>query len=362
MKAVIVHPYLGVLGGGERLCFHTIKALLEYGWDVTLLSQRVDENVVKDIMGFDVFNEVKHIFYPDFNPLISRFRAYQRMLHHLMVKRRFKGFHFHLKLLTQDVGLDITEANRTVAYVHFPEFFVHLEEKPRSLFWKAYYLPLHGYWMSQVSLVDLLIANSNFTRVKIREKWGRNAKVVYPPVETHIFKPSTRKEDKVVSVGRITPSKRYEDLLAIAQKIPELKFLILGLKQDESYFRSLLKRKTSNVHIKTNVTRKLLREELSSSKIYLHCMRGEHFGISVVEAMAAGCVPIVHDSGGVREIVSPTTGFRYVNLKEAVNAIKMAMSDEELYNRLSRNSIKESAKFSVENFKKSLISSISKLR
>lgn len=361
MKAVVVHPYLSVMGGGERLCFHTVRALLEYGWDVALLSQRLDEDAVTNIMGFNVLNEVERIFYPDFNPFMSRFRAYQRMLHHLLVRRKFKKFHFHLKLLTQDVGLNIADASKTVAYVHYPEFFIHLEEKPKSLFWKTYYLPLHRYCMSQVSHVDLFITNSNYTCAKIWEKWGKNAIVVYPPVETHIFKPSNQKENKVISIGRITPSKRYEDLLAIAQKMPDLNFLILGLKQDENYFKSLLKQKPNNVHFKTNINRKLLAEELGSSKLYLHCMHGEHFGISIVEAMAAGCVPIVHDSGGVKEIVTPRVGFRYRDLKGAITAIKTALDDEELYRKLSQNSVKESAKFSVENFKKSLISFISTL-
>ncbi|MEM2901716.1 MAG: glycosyltransferase [Candidatus Bathyarchaeia archaeon] len=361
LKAVIVHPYLAVLGGGERVCFYSVKALLDKGWDVALVSQRLDEQFVEDMIGFNVFEEVEHIPYPNFNPLVNRFRAYQRTFHHLMAKKKLNDLHFELKLLTQDVGLNAARADKTVAYIHYPEFFVHLEENPNSFFWKAYYWPLRRYWMSQVRIVDLFIANSNYTRSKILNKWNKDAKVVYPPVETHIFTPSSQKEDKVISVGRITSSKRYENILEIAQEMPELKFLILGLKQDESYFKSLLRRKPSNVCIKTNVTRKLLVEELSSSKLYLHCMHGEHFGISVVEAMAAGCVPIVHDSGGVREIVTPTVGFRYTDLKEAITKIKTALEDEGLYRKLSQNSVKESAKFSVENFKKSLISFISTL-
>ncbi len=44
-------------------------------------------------------------------------------------------------------------------------------------------------------------------------------------------------------------------------------------------------------------------------------MEGEHFGISIVEAMALGCLPIVHDSGGMREFVPAQ--YRYTSIEQA---------------------------------------------
>ena len=60
-------------------------------------------------------------------------------------------------------------------------------------------------------------------------------------------------------------------------------------------------------------------ELLKKAKIYLHTMVGEHFGISIVEAMALGCLPIVHNSGGVKEFVPEQ--YRYMNLQEAADKI-----------------------------------------
>jgi glycogen synthase len=53
----------------------------------------------------------------------------------------------------------------------------------------------------------------------------------------------------------------------------------------------------------------------------MHNLRNEPFGISTVEAIAAGCVPIVHNSGGQREIV-PFDDLRFNDKIEAVEKVK----------------------------------------
>jgi glycosyltransferase involved in cell wall biosynthesis len=50
---------------------------------------------------------------------------------------------------------------------------------------------------------------------------------------------------------------------------------------------------------------------------------GEHFGVSIAEAMASGCIPIVHDSGGPREFVPET--FRFNSVEEAAKKIERAI-------------------------------------
>jgi alpha-1,2-mannosyltransferase len=60
------------------------------------------------------------------------------------------------------------------------------------------------------------------------------------------------------------------------------------------------------VTVKTNIASSELRQWLSKARAGIHTMANEHFGISVVELMAAGVIPVVHDSGGPRkDIVVP---------------------------------------------------------
>ena len=62
----------------------------------------------------------------------------------------------------------------------------------------------------------------------------------------------------------------------------------------------------------------------------------EHFGITTVEAMAAGCVPVVIDKAGQREIVRHgTDGYRWTTLAELEALTRMVAGDEALRARLA---------------------------
>ena len=106
--------------------------------------------------------------------------------------------------------------------------------------------------------------------------------------------------------------------------------------------------------LKINVPRSKLRELLGSAKYCLHPPFPEHFGISIVEAMATGCVPIVYKDGGawydVVNKVSDILGYKDIN-----NIIRHLDSNKDLYVSLRDRSIKISKTFNYENFKKNLL-------
>jgi glycosyltransferase involved in cell wall biosynthesis len=80
------------------------------------------------------------------------------------------------------------------------------------------------------------------------------------------------------------------------------------------------------VKVLLNISRKRQRDILQHSKIYLHPqVPYESFGISVVEAMFAGCIPVVPDIGGLREIVPREQ--RYASLEEAAALVDESVSD-----------------------------------
>ncbi len=93
---------------------------------------------------------------------------------------------------------------------------------------------------------------------------------------------------------------------------------------------------------------------LAKAKVYVHCAQNEHFGITIVEAMAAGCVPVVHNSGGPKEIVSDDVGFRWSDLDEAAGQVRRAMEDDELRQSLSRAAVAKSVSYRPEVFESRL--------
>ena len=352
MNILVVHPYLSVLGGGERVCLHVIKALVEDGHDVTLVSEPIKPGELDSFLGFNVLDDVAHVSYKKVEPKVRRFSVYQRMLHHNFLKPRLKGKigAVDVELLTQDVAFTLGSGKKRIAYVHFPEFFAHLETaKPESKwFWKGYYAPFKRYMRHQIKNIDRFLCNSGFTKRKIKERWGKEAKTVYPPVDVERFKPA-KKENLVATVGRFVPSKNYEMVLEVAKQLPDTDFEIIGIKQDPKYHDRINASKPKNVTLLTNLAQGEVASRLARAKVYLHTMINEHFGISIVESMASGCVPVVHDSGGAREAIGDL-GYRYNTVKDCVNCIKKALQADADIGRL----IERAKMFSSKRFREEI--------
>ena len=99
---------------------------------------------------------------------------------------------------------------------------------------------------------------------------------------------------------------------------------------------------------------RMVKEILAKAKVYVHCAQNEHFGISIVEAMAAGCVPVVHNSGGPREIVSEDAGCKWDSLREAVGQISTLIENDDVRSAFSKASISRSRQFGPEEFESGL--------
>jgi len=352
MKALVIHPYMHVLGGGERVCLHIVRALLEDEHDVSLVGESVNQHELEEVLSQEALRKVRWFPYEPFEPRIKKFSVYQRIMHHMFGKSKIKDKigEVDLEVLTQDVFFLYNIGRKKVAYVHYPEYLVHLEgAKPWSKgFWKLYYAPVLWYWHRQIKKIDLFLCNSEYTKMAIKEKWNKEADVVYPPVDVEKIKPST-KEEFVVSIGRIVKEKNYEILIEAAKLMPEVKFLIVGRKQDEAYYEKLKRIKPDNVTLLTDLSYKDLFSLLSRAKVYLHTMIGEHFGISIVEAMAAGCIPIVHNSGGTKEAIG-NLGYVYNNIEECRNKISEAFHRDIDPSRIAQHA----KRFSAENFRKEI--------
>ncbi len=350
LRVVVVHPYMHIMGGGERVCLQIVRSLLEDGHDVTLVSEPVDQDDLIEVSGSSLLKDVKRVPYKPFEPKVKKFSVYQRVLHHMIMTAGRKVAEADLEILTQDVMFTCDVGAKKVAYVHYPEYLVHLEgaKSASRLFWRAYYAPVIWYWHRQIRKIDLFLCNSQYTRRAIKEKWGKDATVIYPPVDVEKIRPAP-KEEFVATVGRFVKEKNYELVLEVAKLMPEVKFLIMGRKQDENYYEKIKNSKPSNVELLTDLSSEDLFSILGKAKVYLHTMIGEHFGISIVEAMAAGCIPVVHNSGGMREAIGDF-GYVYSNIKECCDCISRA-----LHKKVEISRITEYAKrFSSKNFREKI--------
>jgi glycosyltransferase involved in cell wall biosynthesis len=357
-KILVIHPYLtDVIRGSEEVLLKILEALIERNHDIILLGELPSGSIFDNISR----SSIKQIPYDsEVDDKPQRFQAHRRLLfRHSKLKgklRRVVG-EVDLEICARDTMLFIGAGKKCIAYVHFPENMVRLQNpylKHRWV-WKLLYWPITFQRDRQVKNIDLLMCNSYYTQGAIVDYWGRNAEVVYPPVDIADFKP-LQKELLIVSVGCFAILKHYEMILDIARQMPDAKFVIVGRKcSDDPYYDKIAAAKTDNVVLCANVARADVSALLGKAKIYLHSGINETFGISVVEAMAAGCIPVVYNNGGPKETVG-SCGFLYNTVEDGVKALK-----EALQSKINPDDIAERAKlFNSDNFKKNFIATLEK--
>ena len=360
MRIAVVHHSLNSCGGGERLCLNVMEALRGEGHEILLATtERTDWSRVKRAFGrrFEPDEEVCLL------PVKLRaFGIYQRMATGFLVHR----LHEKADLVINTHG-DMVAAPCHITYVHYPTFALLEQARDvrvkyrKNFFWRFYFAP---YQMAQVRLWrfymerTLILTNSRFSKDVIKEKVGRDAIVIYPPVDIRAFRPG-EKEPLVLTVGRFTWEKRLDLVPRIAELVPEARFVIAGSTAIGSgdIIRRIERYGAENVEVRTDISFDELRELYARAKIYLHVMAAEHFGISVVEGMASGCVPVVHKSGGpwLDIIERGRYGFGFRGLKEAASIIRKLLSDEELWASYSKKAVRRAQLFGEEAFKSKFV-------
>ncbi|SMD30797.1 glycosyltransferase [Picrophilus oshimae] len=171
------------------------------------------------------------------------------------------------------------------------------------------------------SKYTLSIANKLFPKLDIKPAL---MKVIYIPVKYKLNNNLINKN--IVSIGRINKDKNYELIIDIAKSLLDYKFYIIGAvnKGDEQYYNYLMRIKPKNLEIIPNASDDIKDSILKRCSIYLHANRKENYGISIIEAMSYGLIPVVPMSGGpwMDIIDMGKYGYGYNNADDAVETIK----------------------------------------
>lgn len=156
---------------------------------------------------------------------------------------------------------------------------------------------------SAAGRVDAYIANSRFVARRIERIYGKTAKVVYPPVEVERFNPGAKRAEAFLAVGRMVPYKRT-DLAVVACTRLGLPLKVIG---DGPEMTRLKRLAGPTVHFLGRLSDSRVAEEMASARALLFCGE-EDFGITPVEAQAAGTPVIAYGRGGALETVVPPKG------------------------------------------------------
>lgn len=222
-------------------------------------------------------------------------------------------------------------------------------------------------------LIRKAFCNSKFTKSYIDKAFNLNSKVLYPPVRS--VEGSSKKEKFILTVGRYQPYENGTDfkkigvLIDVFKKFHEnnkdwkMKIVTSVKQKDEEEFNKKIKSKIDNsIEIIKNGEFDDIQNAYKKSMIYWHAAgygedmeshpeRAEHFGMSTVEAMTAGCVPVVINLGGQKEIIENSENGFLWNTKEELLSITQRLSkSEDEVKRISKNALKISQEYSKERF------------
>ncbi|MDH3547521.1 MAG: glycosyltransferase family 4 protein [Gammaproteobacteria bacterium] len=161
---------------------------------------------------------------------------------------------------------------------------------------------LHGIrsWdVRSSNTVDRFIANSRFVRARIHKFYRRDAELVFPPVDTELFRLRKDKQEFYVAAGRFVPFKRLDLAVEAFSQMPDKRLVMIG---DGPEMKKLRAKAGPNVEFIGFQGPEVVRDYLSRAKAFIFPSE-EDFGIVPVEAQACGTPVIAYGSGGALETV-----------------------------------------------------------
>ncbi|HLA99627.1 MAG TPA: glycosyltransferase [Anaerolineales bacterium] len=199
---------------------------------------------------------------------------------------------------------------------------------------------------SAAQRVDCLLAVSCWVAECIRRAYGRKAEVLYPPVDVEKFQPGQEREDFYLVVSRLVPYKKVALTVQAFNRLGR-SLVVVGSGPD---YRKVAQAAGENISLLGFQPDEKIAELMGRARALIH-MAEEDFGISMVEAQAAGCPVIAYGKGGAREIVQEGRTGLLVPEQSADSLIQVVGQFEEQRSCYVESTIRQNAlRFSKERF------------
>lgn len=354
MKIAIYTPYLDSFGGGERYTL-TVAESLSAESDVDLF---LDKHLIS-LNPEKLVEELEKRFNLD----LSKVKLVPAPvgIGSDFVSRLFFLKKYDLLFYLTDGSIFFSTARRNLIHFQVP--------------FKNTVANLLGNW--KLSSWDLAVCNSEFTKRYIEKEWPIKCTVLYPPVSVEEIKP-LKKKKQILSVGRFNTflkSKKHDLIITAfcdlfkSGKLEGWSLHLAGSVEGERSYIDELKKLAGNAPVifYPDLPFQDLMKLYGESSIYWHAAgfgetdptKMEHFGITTVEAMAAGCVPVVINKGGQPEIVKDQqSGLLWDTTYQLKLLTIKLINDPRLMSQLSQGAISRSRMFSKTNFQQQIKSLI----
>ena len=332
------HPFCASGGGGERVLWTAIEAILERNTVDTCLVYAIKPHanartldLVKEQFGISIAKN-RVIFLPLLTWKFLEASLYPRFTLILScVGSMITGWEalriYRPDILFETVGFSFIYpqfklfGSKIVAYVHYPTIssdMLKLVEIRQSSFNNSplissskyltksklyYYQAFSKIYGITGRISDVVLVNSSWTNQHIAEIWRKNTEIVYPPCDTSqlLHFPLENRKKIVVSIGQFRPEKNHHfqleiwaDFLRTHMEHRDAKLIMIGGVRKNTNDCELVVRLRDkvkelsledNVQIIENASFSSLMAYLCMAKVGIHTMKNEHFGISIIEYM-----------------------------------------------------------------------------
>ena len=333
----IYDPYFHILGGAER---YVLSIALCFPRDEVIIFTKDGELLTKAQKKFNL--ELPHVK----TELWSDDRGERN--------RRLKQL--DILFYVTDGSLFFSPAPKNILIIQSP---VHIPQPSLKTYIKL------TRWQT-------LLCYSEFVVQFVQKKLHKTPVTLFVPVELPKLQ-TLKKENLIVSVGRFFTqlhNKKQLEMVSLFKKIykngpPDLKLVLIGSVDPggEEYFAQVKKESGGfPIEIITNATYEDLKKYYQRAKIYWHAAgfgenlekhpeKAEHFGVSTVEAMSYGVVPVVFGAGGQTEIViNGENGFIWRTEQELKKYTIELLQNEPLRQRIVHAALRSSQGYSHDKF------------
>ncbi len=350
MNLGIVHEWLNIYGGAERLLAE-ILALYPQAQVHALIHNK------KNLAGTPLEGRSVHTSFLQKIPRVEHLYRGLLPLMPFAIESMDVRRHDVVLSISHAVahGIKTHKDQLHISYIctpmryawHLQDDYLHLHHLDKPLIGSAARLTLgllRRWDRESASRADHLLAISQWTAKKIKQAWGRNSYVIYPPVDTHRFSPAQTRDDFYLFVSRLVPYKMTAEIIKAFNKL-QLPLVIVGNGPEITNLRMLAK---DNIRLLGHQPDAVVTDLMNHAKAFVY-MAVEDFGIAMVEAQAAGCPVIAYDKGGAAEIVKDKETGVLFHEQSAESLIEAVESFQR--RALNNKAIQENAiRFSTERF------------
>lgn len=370
-QVILLHTSLNAAGGGERVTFQFIRALHGNKYEITLATvERTNwamlEEVFSDLQRpereIHIFNETPKTGFQLIDSMITTLSFIILLLY-----IRFTRNEFQINTCGEKVN-SISDIVYVNAIPLRSAYTLESTSTFRKILSRSY-----GLLISPLDFVNprnTLISNSNFNKHLIKNTFNRESIVIYPPIDLEkIISNDLMKSDCVAVGSRYLPGQNLEIVPHLASKLKGIKFKMIGTASGNSMkLIEGLRKKCQELGVSDQV--EILYNQpfatyvsiLFSCKVFLRPLPSEPFGISVIEAMASGCIPLVRKGSGpwvdILEEQDGKYGFSFENVEEAALKIRRIVSDKELLEKMQERIRERLIYFRSMDFDESLLNAL----